>query len=428
MAMGLFGMLFSKNSKWYHPIDINHIYAWKFDEPQAPWANYGSGGVVDLLAAAASDPTIVGGVYYNAIKTTTGQGAKSENLSTGTSNITNALTCSAWVNLNSYTPNGSIVSKSYHNDGYTAPYTTLEMKLSPNNDGYFSCSITTATDQKWTLDVVDNAIIPLNAWTFLAFTYDQTTGIKAYKNGTLIATKWLDGYAHIVRTIGATQITGGTDVGNHLDDVATQITPPFNITMYGVSYNKISVSPNANIQFGTTLSDYFPNTIPHSTFTTAIYVFFYDNMSSSADRGIYTSFSGTAPNRQYNVEFRLYRLNTTYSINGTVTFYENKPDYFEIVYGPGLQQISQGSIGVQKSPTIYTSIQNSGNHPKPGDKYSFFLNIANNRNIDWGTQGPWFVSSNENSNVLDGAVDDVRVDNIARTAAYLLNVYNKTSK
>ena len=98
---------------------------------------------------------------------------------------------------------------------------------------------------------------------------------------------------------------GTTDIGNHGDDTVTTIALPFPFTLYDQSFTSINLSSNGNAQFVTTDTTFGNLCLPWaahrlhdlpSTGMTCILV--------NSPSGIFTSISGTAPNRIFNIEWR----------------------------------------------------------------------------------------------------------------------------
>jgi len=66
--------------------------------------------------------------------------------------------------------------------------------------------------------------------------------------------------------------------------------------------------------------------------------------------GIFTSVTGTAPNRQFNVEWRVVDYaDTTAPANFEVVFYENELGFFDVFYGITSDNGSDETSGVQES-------------------------------------------------------------------------------
>ena len=66
--------------------------------------------------------------------------------------------------------------------------------------------------------------------------------------------------------------------------------------------------------------------------------------------GIFTSVTGTAPNRQFNIEWRaVHFADTTAPANFEVVFYENQSSFFDVFYGATSDSGLDETSGVQAS-------------------------------------------------------------------------------
>jgi hypothetical protein len=154
---------------------------------------------------------------------------------------------------------------------------------------------------------------------------------------------------------GASLIPGTTDIGLHADNEVLAITPPFPLSLYSLPYGTVYVSTNGNLQFGTTGSwpaTYTPECLPDPTQITSptIFAHWYDQTTEDAasGEGIFTATTGTAPNRQFIIEWRTLDQGTGYPpiYDYELVFSENTPSHFDIIYG-GLDAFSGAVIGVQ---------------------------------------------------------------------------------
>ena len=109
----------------------------------------------------------------------------------------------------------------------------------------------------------------------------------------------------ITQTTGVSIVSGVTDTGNHCDDCATTIGLPFPYTFYGQSYT--NVTPAAQWQTSTSPgSNATPKNVclPAFGFDRSISAQWQDLRTDGTGNGIFTSTTGTAPNRIFNIEWR----------------------------------------------------------------------------------------------------------------------------
>ncbi len=175
----------------------------------------------------------------------------------------------------------------------------------------------------------------------------------------------------IATTTGASLVPGTADIGNHCDDCVTTVALPFTVTLYGTAYSSINLSSNGNAQFGTNNSAYANGCLPQATtFGVAICPHWDDLRTDGAGQGIFTSVSGLAPNRVFNIEWRT----GYYSGGGTANFelrlYEDNTR-FEVVYGAIDQGGAGATVGVQHTVAPETQFSCNANVLTAGMKLAF---------------------------------------------------------
>ena len=160
-------------------------------------------------------------------------------------------------------------------------------------------------------------------------------------------------------TTGTDTIVPGTvDTGNHTDDGDTFVALPFSFSLYDQTYNGVNVSSNGRLDFvcinepGGYMAACLPppdNQCPFdytifawSDFNTGVVGEGCSNFASGC--GIFTSVSGTAPNRIFNIEWRaVYFADHTQTANFEIRLYENNPNKrFDLIFGtvqPGSDQL-----------------------------------------------------------------------------------------
>ena len=160
---------------------------------------------------------------------------------------------------------------------------------------------------------------------------------------------WLNGIAtpcigqYVFEQIGGSIVPGTTDSGNHGDNQVTNIALPFSYTLYDQTFNSIKVSSNGNAQF-TTTDTAFTNVspLPWTSHNYTIFLYWDDQRTDAnsgcsafpADNcGVFTSVSGTAPNRIFNIEWRtVYFADPTTTANYELRLYEGGQGRFDVVW------------------------------------------------------------------------------------------------
>ena len=174
-------------------------------------------------------------------------------------------------------------------------------------------------------------------------------------------------YAYTVGT--GPIVPGTTDTGNHADDASTIITLPFSYRLFDTSFPTVAVGSNGHLTFGTVNDTFNASCIPQATTTYAIFPFRTDlctgacGSDAGTNLGIFTSTSGIAPNRVFNIEWRTAYYNsgqtTNIPLNFEVRLYEGQTA-FDVIYGTvstlGAANDGPLSVGVQKNTGQYTLV------------------------------------------------------------------------
>ena len=180
-----------------------------------------------------------------------------------------------------------------------------------------------------------------------------------------------------------TIVPGTTDTGNHCDDCITTIALPFPFHFFGNTYSSVNLSSNGNAQFVTSDSTFVSQCLPWTAHDYTIFPLFQDLRTDATlsgcsaypggTCGIYTSVSGTAPNRIFNIEWRavLFGNNASRS-NFELRISENTPSPLcEIIYGEinGTGATQQWSAGVQANSICYVQdFCDPAGNPPPGNR------------------------------------------------------------
>ncbi len=138
---------------------------------------------------------------------------------------------------------------------------------------------------------------------------------------------------------------GVDDLGLHCDDCTAQVDFPFPVRLYGVDYTSAMVSSNGNVQFAGDSTQYQDECLPTTNMDTTVFVLWDDLVLTEPDDGVFTSTTGDAPTRVFNIEWRAHYYGQGGSANFEVRFFENSRN-FELVYGTYTGQTY--TIGVQK--------------------------------------------------------------------------------
>jgi hypothetical protein len=156
-------------------------------------------------------------------------------------------------------------------------------------------------------------------------------------------------------------VPGIDDSAVHCDDCMRTVTLPFPFSIYNHSFSTASLGSNGTIGFDSN-SNWSTNTcLPadgNPPYEYVIFPLWDDQTTAPAGKGIFTSVSGNAPNRIYNIEFRTGGLAVGGCAPGTDSNYEVRlyegQSRFDVVYGIMGLNGSSATIGVQKNVFTYT--------------------------------------------------------------------------
>jgi len=172
-------------------------------------------------------------------------------------------------------------------------------------------------------------------------------------NKTVSGRNTVQGCQYVITQGTDTIVPGDTDTGNHCDGCDTLIPLPFNFQLYGTIYTGVNVSDNGRLDFVnanepggyiTACLPAPPNYFTGVPYDNTIFPLWQDMRTDAtldgcanfpgATCGVFTSVTGSAPNRIFNIEWRtvLY-WDETAPQNFEVRLYENDPNgRFDLVF------------------------------------------------------------------------------------------------
>ena len=173
-------------------------------------------------------------------------------------------------------------------------------------------------------------------------------------NKTVSGSNTVQGCQYVFTQGTDTIVPGDTNIGSNCDECDTFVPLPFDFQLYGTTYNGMNVSSNGRLDFvnanepGGFITACLPS--PPSYFTgmpydNTIFPLWQDMRTDAtldgcanfpgATCGVFTSVTGSAPNRIFNIEWRtvLY-WDETAPQNFEVRLYENDPNgRFDVIFG-----------------------------------------------------------------------------------------------
>ena len=157
-----------------------------------------------------------------------------------------------------------------------------------------------------------------------------------------------------ITQITGTIVPGTTDIGNHGDDMVTTIALPFPFSLYDQTFTSINLSSNGNAQFVTTDTAFTNQCLPWTGHNYTIFPYWDDLYLVNSGFGIFTSVSGTAPNRIFNIEWRAQYFPGSGSANFELRLYEGQTNRFDVIYGAVSGGANSATAGVQRDDTCFT--------------------------------------------------------------------------
>jgi hypothetical protein len=226
------------------------------------------------------------------------------------------------------------------------------------------------------------------------------------------------GPCHYTITFGTdTMVPGNTDTGNHCAWCDTMINLPFPFVLYDQTFNAVMVNSSGRLDFvcNNEPSGYTETCLPAPAHNCpydytifALWGEWYTGTGATGCStwangcGIFTSISGTAPNRIFNIEWHVVRReNDAQTGNFEVRLYENDPNKrFEVIYGSITGVTNYDSAGVQ-GPTGFSS-QDFCNVPPPQNVSSTY------RMLPCGTPTPTPTPTTRVTNTNDSGPGSLR--------------------
>ena len=155
-------------------------------------------------------------------------------------------------------------------------------------------------------------------------------------------------------TTGASITAATTDLALYCDDCGLTVSTPFPLSFYGTTYNTIGVTSNGNIQFGAAApsASYFNSCLPTTDFTEPALMPYWDDLTTTPKTdgyGVFTKVSGTAPTRQFIVEWKAAFVSGGATLDFETIFSEASPT-ISVIYGGGTWG-QASTVGVQGSGT-----------------------------------------------------------------------------
>ena len=282
-------------------------------------------------------------------------------------NAFGALTCANQIvksRLSPYSDSlsatvGSPLTLSFLNINCSQPAGNVVVQISPGSQ------TVTLTDDGTGLDQAAGDGIYSGQWSPAAIGNYSLS----FPDGSVVQITVLGTYGYVQTNFNYTTITGANlNLG---DDSVASVIPPFPIQFGGGSFSSAYVSSNGTISFTDAFAGYndfplvsggFPSFVPRpNTLIAPLWMDLYPIKNSP--QNVFWAVTGSAPNRQFVVEWRnvrsfLCRTDSSANVTFEVVFQENSSNvlfnYQDTVFGDACASQDDGllaTIGLQPSPT-----------------------------------------------------------------------------
>ena len=155
-----------------------------------------------------------------------------------------------------------------------------------------------------------------------------------------------------------TFVPGVTNIGNSCDDCSTVISLPFPVSLYGNTYTSAAAGSNGHLTFGTVTDTFGITCWPSTQGTFVMAPYWDDQVTFNAGEGIFTTTTGTAPNRVFYVEYRTEDFNDGVPLNYEIALYQNGTPPFQYIYNTITADPSGNDsalvVGVKQDNVIFT--------------------------------------------------------------------------
>jgi elongation factor P hydroxylase len=188
---------------------------------------------------------------------------------------------------------------------------------------------------------------------------------------------------YAISQIGGAIVPGTIDTGNHCDDCDTLISLPFPYTLYDQTFTSVNISSNGRLDFVTInepgtgpLNRCLPAPPNVGPYDYTIFPYWDDLVTSGVGNGIFTSVSGSAPHRVFNIEFRtVYQANNSQHAHFEVRLYEDRTR-FDVIYVTVDRGNTTATAGVEKNNTNFTQYLCNGFGSAATGGQSYILTTA----------------------------------------------------
>lgn len=174
-----------------------------------------------------------------------------------------------------------------------------------------------------------------------------------------------DAFGYRCRVESTAFVNGSSALALSGDDAVAAVALPFPFTFYGTSYSTAFVTTNGFLSFAGSSTAWSNTTIPTTTTPNAAIYPYWDDLFVDASAGIYTATLGSAPNRQFVIEWRNVRYfgDSGRRVGFEVILNESgdvQTMYRDIASGDGLEMGNSATVGIENAAGT-VALQHSAN-------------------------------------------------------------------
>jgi subtilisin family serine protease len=178
-----------------------------------------------------------------------------------------------------------------------------------------------------------------------------------------------DAFGYFCRIETPAYMEGDTPLGLGGDDNATQVDLPFSFDFYGQTYNTAYVATNGFINFLGFDATFFNNPIPDGNSPNAAIYPYWDDMFVDGEASVFTASFGSAPDRQFLIEWRnvAYFADFSRRVDFEIVLHENGQilTQYRNIDADGREQGDSATIGIENEDGSI-ALQYSFNTPSVG--------------------------------------------------------------
>ncbi len=165
-----------------------------------------------------------------------------------------------------------------------------------------------------------------------------------------------DNFGYFCQVVTPSYIEGDTPLALSGDDNSVQVSLPFAFAFYGQTYNTSWVCTNGHVTFlnpGGTFCPYFNSSIPSTGTPNAAIYPYWDDMYLDGSSSAFTKLIGSAPNRQFVIEWRnaAYFGDFSRRVDFEVVLYENGRilTQYRNIAADGREQGNSATLGIENA-------------------------------------------------------------------------------